>query len=346
MSDLKHDNDYLWDKTGEVDPEVARLESLLGRLGQTSPPPPLGFAIEIPRRMRPLAAMAMLAAAAVVSLGLVWVVWHATRNAAMPSLVITQTFAGKNGDAPAVSREGRLNIGGWIDSDATTTIDVGDIGRVDVEPGSRLSLLSTTPGDYRLHLERGTLHALIWAPPGQFFVETPSSTAVDLGCAYTLSVDDNGDGLVRVTTGWVGFEWKGRESFIPMGAVCRTRKGLGPGTPHYEDAAERFRGALDAIDFGGGLVRAAALDTALESARERDAVSLWHLLVRVEPADRGRVFDTLAKFVPPPVDCTREGVTEGRRDMLDAYWNKLGLDTASWWRTWKQQWRGVKGDEK
>ena len=349
MSDpLKNENNdrYLWDKTGEADPDIARLESLLGRLGQTNPPPPLGFAVEIPRRMRPLAAMAMLAAAAVVFLALVGLVWHNTRGVGEPSLAMTQTYAGVDGAADT-SREGRLNVGGLLDTAKShTTIDIGDIGRVDVEPGSQLSLLSTTPGAYRLHLERGTLHALIWAPPGQFFVETPSSTAVDLGCAYTLSVDDHGDGLVRVTTGWVGFEWHGRESFIPMGAVCRTRKGLGPGTPHYEDAAERFRGSLDAIDFGDGLSRAIALDTALESARERDAMSLWHLLSRVAPADRDRVFDTLATFVPPPSEVTRDGIRAGRRDMLDAWWSQLGLDTASWWRTWKQQWRGVKGDEK
>lgn len=349
MPDPTKNDDYLWDKTGDADPEVARLESLLGRLGQTSPPPPLGFAIEIPRRMRPMAAVAMLAAAAVVVLGLLGVVWRSTRGAALPGLTITQTIAGATPGSADISREFKLGVGGKLDTGTskTTTIEVADIGMVDVEPGSRVSLLSTTPGDYRLHLERGTLHALIWAPPGQFFVETPSSTAVDLGCAYTLTVDDNGDGLVRVTTGWVGFEWHGRESFIPMGAVCRTRKGLGPGTPHYEDAADRFRGALDVIDFGGtGLSQSMALDTALESARERDAMSLWHLLSRVAPSDRDRVFDTLAKFVPPPSEVTREGIRAGRRDMLDAWWNKLGLDTASWWRTWKQQWRGVKGDEK
>ena len=344
MSDLQ--NDYLWDKSGDADPEIARLEALLAPLGQTSPPPPLGFAVEIPRRMRPMAAMATLAAAAVVVLGLVTVVWRATQaGSAATGLTVTQTYT--TADAGEVSREGHLPVGGWLETARTrATIAVGDIGQVDVEPGSRLSLLSTTPGDYRLHLERGTLHALIWAPPGQFFVETPSSTAVDLGCAYTLTVDDNGDGLVRVTSGWVGFEWHGRESFIPTGAVCRTRKGLGPGTPHYEDVADRFRGALDTLDFGDGLSRAMALDTVLESARERDAMSLWHLLSRVAPGDRDRVFDALAKFVPPPADVTREGIRAGRQDMLDAWWNKLGLDTASWWRTWKQQWRGVKGDEK
>jgi hypothetical protein len=287
----------------------------------------------------------------VVVLGLVGVVWRSTRIAMAPGFTFVQTFpggdAGALGGSADVSREGKLNVGGWLDtSKSHATIEIGDIGRVDVEQGSRLGLLSTKPGDYRLHLERGTLHALIWAPPGQFFVETPSSTAVDLGCAYTLSVDDNGDGLVRVTSGWVGFEWRGRESFIPMGAVCRTRKGRGPGTPHYEDAAERFRGALDAIDFGEGLARTMALDTVLESARERDAMSLWHLLSTVPPADRDRVYNTLAKLVPPPADCTLDGVREGDREMLDAWWNKLGLDTASWWRTWKQQWRGVKGDEK
>jgi hypothetical protein len=71
------------------------------------------------------------------------------------------------------------------------------------------------------------MHAFIWAPPGQFSVETVSSTAIDLGCAYTLTMDDKGVGRVEVTSGWVGFEWQGRESFIPIGAVCVTRPGLG-----------------------------------------------------------------------------------------------------------------------
>jgi hypothetical protein len=56
-----------------------------------------------------------------------------------------------------------------------------------------------------MELARGTMHATIWAPPNQFFVETPSTLAVDLGCAYTLTVDEDGGGLVTVLVGWVGF---------------------------------------------------------------------------------------------------------------------------------------------
>jgi hypothetical protein len=196
-----------------------------------------------------------------------------------------------------------------------------------------------------MHLARGTMHALIWAPPGQFAVETPSSTAVDLGCSYTLSLDDEGVGKVTVTTGWVGFEWHGRESFIPAGAVCLTRRGLGPGTPHYEDTSDAFRMALDTIDLrrGSPQMLSAALDRVLAEARDHDVVTLWHLVLRVDPADRDRVFNRLAQLAPPPAGVTRDGIRAGSREMLDQWWDTMGLGSASWWRVWKQQWRDPAG---
>jgi hypothetical protein len=43
--------------------------------------------------------------------------------------------------------------------------------------------------------------------------------------------------------------------------------------------------------------------------------------------------------VPAPDGVTRDGVRAGRHDMLDLWWDHLGLGTAAWWRTWKQTWR-------
>ena len=34
-------NDYLWDKSGETDVDVERLEQMLGVFAQSTPPPPL-----------------------------------------------------------------------------------------------------------------------------------------------------------------------------------------------------------------------------------------------------------------------------------------------------------------
>jgi len=68
-------------------------------------------------------------------------------------------------------------------------------------------------------------------------------------------------------------------------------------------------------------------------------ITLWHLLARVPAADRDRVFDRLATFVAPPAGVTREGVRAGDKQMLDAWWDALGLGSTSLWRKWSQQWR-------
>jgi hypothetical protein len=191
-----------------------------------------------------------------------------------------------------------------------------------------------------LALARGTMHARIWAPPNQFFVETPSTLAVDLGCAYTLTVDDEGAGLVSVLVGWVGFKWRDRESFIPAGSACATRPRIGPGTPYNERVSPAFREALSTIDFSPGSPDgASALSIVLGEATERDEVTLWHLLSRVPASDRDRVFDRLAALVAPPPGVTRDGIRAGDKRMLDAWWDALGLGSTSLWRTWSQQWK-------
>ena len=126
------------------------------------------------------------------------------------------------------------------------------------------------------------MSARIWAPPRLFFVDTPSAVAADLGCAYTLEVDDAGSSLLRVTSGWVALELKDRESIVPAGAACETRPGVGPGTPYFEDCAGDFRNALEKVDFHSSEIeRADALKVLLSQARPRDTLTLWHLLSRV-----------------------------------------------------------------
>ena len=52
--------------------------------------------------------------------------------------------------------------------------------------------------------------------------------------------------------------------------------------------------------------------------------------------DPGKATAPRMEFVPPPPGVTREGIRAGRREMLDAWWDALGLGTAAWWRTWKK----------
>jgi hypothetical protein len=237
---------------------------------------------------------------------------------------------------------GKLRVGQLLETDRSSraSISLEETGSVEVDAGSRVRLVTNGPGRKRLSLERGTIHATIWAPPGEFVVDTPSATAVDLGCIYTLHVDDSGAGLLRTTVGWVGFKLNGHESFIPAGAVCATRPKTGPGTPYLEDATPAFREALSRFDFEATTPaeRSILIDVLLADARKKDALTLWHLLSRVDDPDRPHVFDRLASLAPPPAGVTREGILGLDRPMLDAWWNSLGFGDVLLWRTFEHNW--------
>ena len=231
-------------------------------------------------------------------------------------------------DRKAITGEGRFRVGQWLETDAASTAQVSteSVGRVTVEPNSRLRLATAAEKDHRLELARGSLSAFIWAPPRIFFVDTPSATAVDLGCAYTLKVDDDGHGELHVSLGYVALEHGGRESIIPSRTMCLTRRGAGPGTPFSEDAGEAFRAAVEKFDFERGAARE-ALSTILREARADDAVTLWHLLARTRGAERAQVFDTLARHHAPPAGITRAGILAGDAAMRTAWARDLGIGT-------------------
>lgn len=348
-------DDYLWDGSGQPDPEVQKLEQALSKYqyrGGTLRIPELAGVSKQSLLERFLASrrtlwLGLAAAAALlifVAFGMFgWTGWRAGDSETGWAV---ERVAGTPRVESSVFRRNRnrarLTTGETIvtDSGSRATIEVADVGSVTVEPNTRLRLVSESKGRNQFTLERGTIHAMIWAAPGEFAVDTPSALAVDLGCAYTLQVDDTGAGLLRTTVGWVGFKLNGREAFIPAGAACATRRGTGPGTPYFEDASASFQAALSRFDFGPDTPgeREAELRTILSEARVKDGLSVWHLLSRVDPSERASVYDRLKDLVPPPPGVTREGILRLDSKMLDAWWNQLGLGDVSLWRTWERQW--------
>ena len=332
------DNDYLWDPSAPPDPEIERLERTLGRLRSKAPAPSL-VRLRPPRpvwRTVRFLAPALGVAAAIVLM--VASAWQATRSAAAWDVASLEGQP-RIGSA-IVADTGRLAVGQTLTTDATSRarLDINTLGAVTVEANSRVRLVATRADHFRLALERGTLHAVIVAPPGQFVVDTPSSRATDLGCAYMLHVDEDGTGLLSVTAGWVAFEAKGRESFVPAGASARTDPRLGPGTPRYDTTDQRFRDELDFVDDGPGTrTYSSALTYVLEHASVHDAMTLWHLIPRVAAVDRGAVVDALAARAPMPASISRDAVMRLDKAALDQWWDALGLGEANWWRMWKAE---------
>jgi hypothetical protein len=354
-------DNYLWDGSGAPDPEIQHLERALGRF-QHHRPVPSFTQIEVSARRwsrwSEIAASARtrrFAAALLVVFAIGSSLWLA-RSPGAPAIAhdgwdvqVTPASQASETSGPA-EKNTRLGLGESLETDAVSkaTIAVAEIGRLEVEPMTRLRLLQSGAGRKRIALDRGTIHATIWAPPGQFVVDTPSAVAIDLGCMYTLHIDDAGSGILRTTLGWVGFHSNGHDSFIPAGAACPTHVQSGPGTPYFEDASDTFRAALAQLDSvePSPSMRKSSLDTVLREARVRDAFTLWHLLPRVNSAERCAVYDRLAALVPPPPGVTREGILRLDATMLDSWWNAFDLGDISLWRHWEQSWTAREGQQK
>jgi hypothetical protein len=306
-------DDYLWDPSSAPDPEVERLERLLGRLRTNAPAPDLtqvrSAALLGPRSAtlkgsrytsaRFLVPTLAAAASIVAMIGLTWQATRGTRSWEVSRM----TGQPRIGSAP-LAGTGRLGVGQTLVTDAASRarLDVSTIGQATVDTDSRVRLVDTREGHHKLALERGTLHAFITAPPGQFVVDTPSATATDLGCVYTLHVDEDGTGMLSVTAGWVAFEFNGRESFVPAGASARTDPRIGPGTPRYDDAAPELQAALGDFDYGtNAAAKARDLQLVLSSATPRDA----DLLAPHRRVLRDRGVDALDARVPMPAHHAR-----------------------------------------
>ena len=240
------------------------------------------------------------------------------RQESRPSWQVARLVGAPMIGSSRIGQTGQLGVGQWLETDSASRarINVASIGQVEIDPNTRVRLLETRITEHRLELARGRMSAHIWAPPRLFFVDTPSAVAADLGCAYTLEVDDAGASLLRVTAGWVALQLRDRESVVPAGAACATRPGIGPGTPYFEDASPTFRTALTKLDFDLPGGDSTVLKELLAESRERDTLTLWHLLYRTSSDDRVRVYERLAELAPPPQGVTREGVLQLNESML------------------------------
>ncbi|MCA8951718.1 MAG: hypothetical protein KDE27_19575, partial [Planctomycetes bacterium] len=137
MSTHEPERDYLWDREGEPDPLVQRLEGLLrdfGHDGRALPP------LRRPRRRWPLWTAAAVAAAA----GIVFTVLATTPEPQLQPGAAPRTFAA--GKEPVV-------------------VPLGELAAITLRPGGELRFEHWRDDQALFRLERGALTARVAPPP-------------------------------------------------------------------------------------------------------------------------------------------------------------------------------------
>lgn len=293
--------DYLTDKKGAPDAEVQELESLLSDARYKAKPRRSGST-----RM-------LMAASVLLALVAAWLfVAYTQRGAGLA--VVHQSGA-----------TARLGEGKWLrTTDQSAEVSLREIGTVKVAPQSQVRLVSLKQNEQRLELLKGQIHARVIAPPRLFIVETPATTAVDLGCEYVLRVTEQGDTELEVRSGAVALEGKGHAVYVPQGHHAVTRKTTGTGLPSRPDAPALFREALASIEASETqTVPQETLATLLREAKKFDAPTLFELMQRVPPPQQRVVAEQLAALIPPSKPGIVMRVLNGDEAALRAWWHDI-----------------------
>jgi hypothetical protein len=292
-------DDYLWDKSGEPDAEVQKLEALLGRYRSAAPMPDFNrVAVIRPRRVWPLAVAAALIVCAILGAVRFYTPanrWRATEEsgiADVPHSIL------RPGDVVRTER-GSVRL----QSPAVGTIDLG--------VNTTVRLIENRSRRHRLALAAGTIHAKTTSQPGVFVIDTPKARAIDMGCEYTLTIAPGGGGVLRVIAGWVDLTHGYEQSLVPQGASATIGAGGLLTVPVFDDAAPAFHVAVRKHD----------MPTIVAVARTRDAFTLLNLFRDATPDERMLLYDRLNQLVPAPPSITRESVR---------YW--MPSSTELWWR--------------
>jgi hypothetical protein len=310
-----HD-EYVWSGAGTPPADVRELESLLAPFAFSDDRPFAPPARVMPKRT----GRTWRFAAALVGLLAVLVTWLTFSPPDDWKVVRTAGDVRINGAAGVPSQSLRFGADIATPRNGSATLRVGDIGSIDLTGGTRVAVRrGAHRNEYRLALREGTVRATIIAPARMFAIETPSTTAIDLGCAYDLTVDATGVGILTVQAGWVLLEREGYDVRVPARASCALRAD-GPGVPVFNDADPRLIQLVsEKSDHEHTWILTRKLDIVI---RRRDLLTLFHLLslATLAEEDRAEVLDTMTGWAPFPAGVTRAALLDGGHEALDAYW--------------------------
>jgi ferric-dicitrate binding protein FerR (iron transport regulator) len=324
-------DDYLFDKSGRPDPDVERLEKLLAPLAHRAPLDE----VRMRRKRRPpwfVLGVAVAAAAAVV----VYIALPRRPSACGGSEGFA--FTGVGGDVScggAKVAKGVLPVGGQLDTGAhEASLTIADIGTAKLGKQTRVRLDRTDKDRHQLALDRGHMHAKVIAPPRLFAVTTKHTEVVDLGCEYTIDIDDHGAGSICVATGIVELATKsGADVVVPEGSCAAILAGQRPGLPVARGARPELVAAVDAYNHestNSAMCTPPVFRRLLDTATDRDAITL--IALAAVDQRRADVLERLMELSPPPdaeisVDSAltnRDHFAIWRNDILEIYYGMWG----------------------
>ena len=320
-------DDYLFDKQGAPDPDVAALERLLAPLahdGRPLPALPDLTAVAGASHSSPDSTAAADDASpglAAPSAGVRRLVLPILLAAALVVAAAVALFGPRGGDELAPGASART-----IEAAAPRHLAFGEVAVLDLEQGCTLRFEHWRTDSIALELQRGTLRADVPAPGAKGEPELRIGTAygdvtIDAGadsCAFRMSIAlDSGVGDVGVKRGAVRLAAEGRSVLVPAGASVALGPG-GPRHPMFDDSSDELRKAVAMLEAYAAkgepqFATKSAFSVLSASRTKHDTLVLWHLLD--EPgAPRAEIEKQLVELAGEPSSSAKMKVPTWSKD--------------------------------
>jgi len=197
-----------------------------------------------------------------------------------------------------------------------------------IQKGGTLKIYSNTSfkrldDEYSGVLRYGKIKVNTEGAREKLTLQIPSTIIKDLyiGSQYYVEVDDRGNSQISLKRGWLQIDSGDDEIIIPQKYKLNILNGFGAGVPYYRKAKPEYITLLDEYLFSGK--KDVMLNAIIEASTEKETITLWNLLQRVNPGQREMVYNKLLELAPHSNVLTKEDVLKLDPDKMQIWFDEI-----------------------
>ncbi|MCF8241542.1 MAG: zf-HC2 domain-containing protein [Melioribacteraceae bacterium] len=220
-----------------------------------------------------------------------------------------------------LNHDAALNEGDKIvmSGDSFASFFIESKGNLNLYSQTSVEVLKTFEEESRIHLNYGKIRFQSIEKSNNFFIDTRFGIINEFSAVFDLDV--NGDeGSLKVDRNFVELINAEYWTRIPLGYKCDISEGRFS-TPYHKNTTEKIKNEMIKFDFENGGY--SSILVIASEATEKDAFTLWNLLIRTEKRDREYIFERLNDLFPLSKSLSKDKILQLDRSELNGWWEEI-----------------------
>jgi len=206
------------------------------------------------------------------------------------------------------------------DDISTAIVEIPDVGKINLLNGTSFKRLKKNNSCELLYgsvsiKAKGIKRNLSVVVP-EAIVENFNSNA-----KYSIRTDTRGNTDIELEAGWLRVISGNNQTIFPGRYNLKILRGSGASLPYYSGSEFELIALLEEYLFGGK--RGTTLNRILASSTEKENITLWNLIRRVTPEQKGAVYDKLYELVPHPDNIAKKEILNLDQDALQGWLEEI-----------------------